>query len=67
METFSVLLAFCGGNLPVTSEFPAQRSVMWSFDVFFDLRLNQHLSKQWRRSLIWDAIALIIVYVIVMK
>ena len=28
--------------------FPTQRPVTWSFDVFFDLRLNQQLSKQWR-------------------
>ena len=27
-------------------EFPAQRPVTWSFDVFFDLRLNKWLSKQ---------------------
>ena len=45
METFSALLALCAGNSPVTSEFPAQRPVTWSFDVFFDLRLNQRLSK----------------------
>ena len=49
METFSALLAFCAGNSPVTGEFPAQRPVPRSFDVFFDLRLNQKLSKQWRR------------------
>ena len=51
METFSVLLAICAGNSPVTIEFPAQRPVMQSFDVFFDLRLNKRLSKQswgWR-------------------
>ena len=48
METFSVLLAICGGNSPVTGEFPAQRPVTRSFDVFFDLRLNKRLSKQWR-------------------
>ena len=30
-------------------EFPAQRPVTWSFDVFFDLRLNKRLSKQSRR------------------
>ena len=30
---------------PVTGEFPAQRPVMRSFDVFFDLRLNKQLSK----------------------
>ena len=35
METFSALLAFCEGNSPVTGEFPSQRPVMWSFDVFF--------------------------------
>ena len=46
METFSVLLAFCTGNSPVTGEFPAQRPVMRNFDVFFDLRLNKGLSKQ---------------------
>ena len=26
---------------------PAQRPVRWSFDVFFDLRLNKRSSKQW--------------------
>ena len=48
METFSALLAICVGNSPVTGEFPAQRPVRRSFDVFFDLRLNKRLSKQWR-------------------
>ena len=38
METFSALLAFCEGNSPVTGEFPAQRPVTRSFDVFFDQR-----------------------------
>ena len=38
METFSALLAICAGNSLVTGEFPAQRPVMRSFDVFFDLR-----------------------------
>ena len=46
METFSVLLALCVGNSPVTSEFPSQRPVTRSFDVFFDLRLNKRLRKQ---------------------
>ena len=45
METFSALLAICVGNSPVTGEFPSQRPVMQSFDVFF-LRLNKRLSKQ---------------------
>ena len=33
METFFALLAFCAGNLTVTSEFPSQKSVTRSFDV----------------------------------
>ena len=41
------LLAICVGNSPVTGEFPAQRPVTRSVDVFFDLRLNERLSKQW--------------------
>ena len=44
METFSALLALCAGNSPVTGEFPAQRPVTLSFDVFFGL--NKRLSKQ---------------------
>ena len=47
METFSALLAICAGNSPVPGEFPTKRPVTRSFDVFFDLRLNQRLSKQW--------------------
>ena len=34
METFSALLAFCTGNSPVPGEFPLQRPVTRSFDVF---------------------------------
>ena len=47
MKTFSALLALCAGKSPVTGEFPAQRPVTRSFDVFFDLRPNERLSKQW--------------------
>ena len=36
----------CAGNSPVPGEFPTQRPVTRSFDVLFDLRLNQRLSKQ---------------------
>ena len=43
-----MLLAICAGNSPVTSEFPAQKPVTWSFDVFFDLCLIKRLSKQSR-------------------
>ena len=34
------------GNSPVTNEFPSQRPVTRSFDVFFDLRLIKRLSEQ---------------------
>ena len=40
METFSALLAICARNSPVTGEFPTQRPVTRSFDIFFDLRMN---------------------------
>ena len=46
METFSALLAIYAGNSAVTGEFPTQRPVTRSFNVFFDLRLNKQLSKQ---------------------
>ena len=35
METFSALLALCAGSSSVTGEFPAQRPVTRSYDVFF--------------------------------
>ena len=44
METFSALLALCAGNSPVVGEFPSQRLVTRSFDVFYELRLNKRLS-----------------------
>ena len=47
METFSALLTIFMGNSPVTGEFPTQRSVTRCFNVFFDLRQNKRLSKQW--------------------
>ena len=43
---FYALLAICAGNSPVSNEFPTQRPVTRSFDVFIDLRLNKRLSKQ---------------------
>ena len=46
METFSTLLAICAGNTPAIGEFPWQRPVTRSFDVFFDCALNKRLSKQ---------------------
>ena len=66
METFPALLALCAGNSPVTGDFPSQRPVTRSFDVFFDLLLYKRLSKQsirrcfetpwrwlWRRCNAW--------------
>ena len=50
MEAFSALLTICG-NSPVSGEFPAQRPVTRSFDIFFDLSLNKRLSKQSRGDL----------------
>ena len=46
METFSGSLAICAGNSPVPGDFPTQRPVTRSFDVFFDLCLNKRLSKE---------------------
>ena len=48
MEAFSALLALCAENSPVPGEFPEQRPVTRSFDVFFDLRLIKRLSKHSR-------------------
>ena len=43
METFSELLTLSAGYLPVTDEFPSQRTpVTRSFDVFFDLCLKKN-------------------------
>ena len=46
METFSTSLALCVWNSLVPGEFPTQRPVRWSFDVFFDL----HPNKRWRKK-----------------
>ena len=49
MENIFVLLALCEGKPRVTGEFPSQRPVTRSFEVFFYLRLNKWWSKQSRR------------------
>ena len=46
MVTFSALLAICAGNSPVPGEFPTQRPVTRSFDVYFDLRPDKRLNNQ---------------------
>ena len=48
MDTFSALLAICAGNSQVPGEFPTERPVTRSFDIFFDLRPN--------KLVIWDPI-----------
>ena len=40
MEKFFPLLALCVENSTITGEFPAQRPMTRSFDVFFGLRIN---------------------------
>ena len=46
---FLLLLALCTRNSLITGEFPSQRPVTWSFDVVFDLHLNERLSKELKR------------------
>ena len=46
-ENIAALQDFCAGNSRVTVELPIQRPVTRSFDGFFDLRLNERLSKRW--------------------
>ena len=43
---FSVLLAPCERNSPVSGEFSSQRPVTRSFDIFFELRLNKQLNNR---------------------
>ena len=49
METSSALLSLCARNSSVTGEFPSQRPVTRSFDVFFELRANKRSSELSRR------------------
>ena len=57
IETFSALLALCEGNF--TSQFPSQRPLTRSYDIFFDLRQNKTVEQTIETPTIWDAIALI--------
>ena len=54
---FRVTGPLCG-EFTGPGEFPTQRPVTRSFDVFFDLRLNKRLSKQpwgwWFETLSWS-------------
>ena len=58
MEIYSTLLAICAGNSPVTDEFPAQRPVTRSFDVFFHLRLNREAGDLRRHRAHYDVIVM---------
>ena len=58
METFSVLLALCNGNPPVTGEFPSHRPVTRSFDVFFDECLDKWVEQTIETPVIRDAMRL---------
>ena len=42
METFSALLTLCVGNSLVSGEFPSQKPMTQSFDIFFDLSLKKN-------------------------
>ena len=57
MEILSALLALCVGNSSLTSEFPSQRPVTRSFDVFFNLRMNKTAKETIETPVIWDSIA----------
>ena len=48
-ESIFRVAGFCAGNSPVTVEFPAQKPITRSFDIFFDLRLSKRLNKQSKR------------------
>ena len=56
----SPLLALCDGNPPVIGEFPLQRPVTQSFDVFLSSPPEQTVEPTVETPVIWDAIALII-------
>ena len=43
----SASLAFCVGNPSVLGGFPSRRPVTRNVGVFFDVRLNKRLNKQW--------------------
>ena len=45
----SAWLGLCEGDPPLTDGFSSQRTVMQSFDAFFDLRLKKRPNKQSRR------------------
>ena len=70
MGAFSALLALCAGNSPVTGEFPSQRPVTRSFDVFSDLRLNKRWvnnrdAGDWRRNRVHYDVTVMFMFIVV--
>ena len=57
MEPFYASLALCEENSPAIGEFPSQRPVTRSFDVFFDMP-EQTAEQTIAAPVIWDVIAL---------
>ena len=45
------ITGLCAGNSPVTGEFPTQRPVTRSFEVFFDMRMSKQLRRCWYETL----------------
>ena len=52
-------MVLCAGKSPATAEFPSQKPMTRSFDVFFDMRHKQTVQQTMETPMIWDAIALI--------
>ena len=67
----SFMVTSSNGNIfRVTGEFPTQRPVTQSFDVFFDLHLNKRLSKQsrgWSFETPYDVIVMFMDWMFNMK
>ena len=62
MGTLPALLVICEGNSPVPDEFPAQRPVTRSFDVFFHLHgwvNNREAGDLRRRRAHYDVIVML--------
>ena len=59
METFSMLLAPCEGNLTVTGDFPLQRPEMRSSEFFLWSAPEQMAEQTIETRVIWDSITLI--------
>ena len=61
MKIFFSLLALCAENSTVTGEVPSQRPLTQSFGVFCDMP-EQTAEQTIETPVIWDAIALIMMF-----